>query len=104
VNMIDHANTDNFVKSLAHGENNIDIWFYDLDTCSNLFSWVQKTFLKILVSTTIDNLYMNLKLENLGEFQQKMVSPRCILCFKKFTLFVTKVTGLKSCVENLDWW
>jgi len=25
VNMIDHANTDNFVKSLANGENNIDI-------------------------------------------------------------------------------
>jgi hypothetical protein len=94
VNMIDHANTDNFVKSLAHGENNIDIWFYNPDTCSNLFSWVQKTFLKILVSTTIDNLYMNLKLENLGEFQQKMVSPRCILCSKKFTLFVT----------NFDWW
>jgi hypothetical protein len=66
VNMINHANTDNFVKSLAHGENNIDIWFYNLDTCSNLFSWVQKTFLKILVSTTIDNLYMNLNLENLG--------------------------------------
>jgi len=104
VNMIDHANTDNFVKSLANGENNIDIWFYNLDTCSNLFLWVQKTFLKILVSTTIDNLYMNLKLENLGEFQQKMVSPRCILCSKKFTLFVTKVTGLKSCVENFDWW